>query len=310
MRLITLYPHGVTMGTLSGKPNKQSYKRGQVNGWSKSATRRNIAFLRSADKNLIQVTPDGELLSGIALTLTLRNCPESSDDWHKIRRSFIKRLERLGMHRCHWVTEWQRRGVPHLHGAFWFPSDNKQYTAHNLAIYCISHWLQVAGQYGASVLGQHHSEIYDSIGWFKYLAKHASRGIGHYQRSILNIPDGWKKTGRIWGYTGDWPLIDPTKTVISEREYFLLRRMARNWRKSDARQSGNPYRIKSARRMLKHNHPEQSKLRGISEWINQETVQTLLDLARTIDGEIDLLAAKQTSLKKGSNFMARKPTDT
>jgi hypothetical protein len=123
--------------------------------------------------------------------------------------------------------------------------------------------------------------IYDDVGWFKYLAKHAARGVHHYQRSAENIPDGWKKTGRIWGHTGDWPLIDPDKRVITDREYFQLRRLARSWRKADARKSANRYRIRSARTMLRHNHPEKSKLRGISEWIPEQTALALLDMVRT-----------------------------
>lgn len=282
MRTITFYRHGVTMGTPSSKPNKSPVIRGDVQGWSKSATRRNIAFLRSVDEHSIQATPDGELLAAIALTLTLKDCPPTGEDWHKIRRSFLKRLERSGLHRCHWVTEWQRRGVPHLHGAFWFPSDNTPQQTSRIVSEILNHWLAVASQYGAQIHGQHFNLIYDPVGWFKYLAKHAARGVHHYQRSKLNIPDGWKKTGRVWGHTGDWPLTDPDKRLVSDAEFFTFRRLARSWRKADARTSGNRYRIRSARQMLKHNHPEQSKLRGVSEWIPQPTALTFLDLARSI----------------------------
>jgi len=281
MRTITLYRHGATMGTPSSSPNKTPPKRGEVQGWSESATRRNIAFLRSIDEHAIQADEDGQELVAIALTLTIKDCPQSSDDWHKLRRSFIKRLERLGLVRSHWVTEWQRRGVPHLHGAFWFPDTHNSYDYSKLFNSIINHWLEAASAYNPKPISQHLNPIYDSVGWFKYLAKHAARGVRHYQRSVDNVPEAWKKTGRVWGHTGQWPLIEPDKRIITEKEYFRLRRLARTWRKADARQSTNRYRIKSARRMLKHNHPEQSKLRGISEWIPQATMLALLDYVRS-----------------------------
>lgn len=274
----------MTIGTPSNSRPKEPSKRGDVNGWSKSATRRNIAFLRSVDENATECTSDGELLFPIALTLTLKHCPDTFEQWHTLRRSFLKRIERMGLYRCHWVTEWQRRGVPHLHGAFWFPTDNTPQTNQQTVAKVLNHWLEAALEYSPNLSGQHVNPIYDSVGWFKYLAKHAARGVNHYQRSKENIPAGWQKTGRVWGHTGQWELIEPEKQLITDPVYFTLRRLARSWRIADARKSSNPFRIKSARNMLKHSHPELSKLRGVSEWITYEDTLLLLDLARAIRG--------------------------
>ena len=281
MRTITLYRHGVSMGTPTSKPNKTPPKRGEVQGWSQSATRRNISFLRSVDENAIQCTEDGEELIAVALTLTVRNCPDTHADWQSIRRAFQKRLERMGLYRSHWVTEWQRRGVPHLHGAFWFPRTTDPLYYHAVLDEIIGHWLGAAASCGAAHRGQQALLIFDAVGWFKYLSKHAARGVHHYQRSAENIPEGWQKTGRIWGHTGPWPLIEPEKRIISDLDYFRMRRLARNWRKADARKSGNRFRIRTARKMLRHNHPEKSKLRGVSEWIPEATALALLDFARS-----------------------------
>lgn len=284
MRVITLYRHGLTMGTPNMKGNKTPSVRGEVLGWSKSATRRNIAFLRSADENQIDVTEDGELLFSFALTLTLRDCPETSDEWHKLRRSFLKRLERLGLYRSHWVTEWQRRGVPHLHGAFWFPMPSDQNPVPTISK-CINHWLELAAAHAAGPRSQHYNLIYDPVGWFQYVAKHASRGIQHYQRSPENIPEGWKKTGRVWGYTGQWPLNDPDKIQLSDPEFFTYRRIVRAWRKSDARASKNRFRIRTARNMLKDNHADRSRLRGVSEWIPEDLARLMLDVTKSINNQ-------------------------
>lgn len=296
MRTVTLYRHGMTMGTPPSRPPKDPPKRGDVNGWSKSATRRNTTFLMSVNEDSLACTEDGELLASFAFTLTLRDCPKTFQDWHKLRRAFMMRIQRMGLYRSHWVTEWQRRGVPHLHGAFWFPTDNTPETNHQTANKIIEHWLKAAADYSPTYSGQHFNLIYDDVGWFKYLSKHASRGVSHYQRNKANIPAGWQKTGRVWGYTGTWDLIDPDKRLLPDSDWFTARRLARNWRLADARTSGNRHRIKQARTMLKHNHPELSKLRGVKEWIPNETMSLIVAVAISIG---DLKHEQRSRVQKG-----------
>lgn len=276
------------MGTPPRTNDHLRTRRGNVGGWSTGSTRRNIAFLRSVVPDTLICTPDGELLHGYAFTLTLRDCPTTSDDWHKLRKAFLYRLRRSGMHRLHWVTEWQRRGVPHLHGCVWSTDIN-----YDRAI--LSHWLNISLPYGAGPQGQHVNRINDAIGWFKYLAKHAARGVQHYQRSAENIPAGWRKTGRVWGHWGDWDTRDALKLHVEDSTYYRLRRLVRSWRKADARDSGDRFRIRSARKMLSCPDRLQSEIRGISEWVDIDTMLLLLDLARGTDqvehstsGEVEL----------------------
>lgn len=267
------------MGTRPSTNSHNRAKRGKVGGWSTGATRRNVAFLRSVEPESLLTSPEGPLI-GVAVTLTLRDCPATSGDFHKLRRAFLRRMERMGMYRCHWVIEWQRRGVPHIHGAFWFP-DVKPASPYGprLKDQIIDHWLDLVGKYGVSRRAQHLTVIDDAIGWFQYVAKHAARGVSHYQRSSENIPEGWTTTGRMWGKTGDWVTRDAMQFDLSDDVYFRLRRLARSWRKADARGT-NGYRIRTARQMLKCNDADLSKLRGISEWISQDLTLTLLDAAR------------------------------
>ena len=105
MPVITVYQHGQSSGTPPMRNDHQRAKRDDVTGWSDKTARSNTRFLQS-------VSLDGLSGHGFAFTLTLRDCPESHDDWHKIRKAFTMRLQRSGMIRLHWVTEWQRRGVP------------------------------------------------------------------------------------------------------------------------------------------------------------------------------------------------------
>jgi len=236
-------------------------KRDEVSGWSSKTARSNTRFLQSVKLDSLSGV-------GVAFTLTLKNCPENADDWHKLRRAFSMRLQRAGMSRLHWVTEWQRRGVPHLHGVAYFPPDRSPEAYCNLIL---GHWLQIAERYVCAIWGQNAKPITNSLGWLQYLAKHASRGAGHYQRSSESIPDGWKKkTGRMWGKWGEWDTGDPSKFEVNMTAFHAYRRRFRAYRISEARSSCDWRSLKYARRCLKSNLASLSRVRGTSGWIPEE----------------------------------------
>lgn len=285
MPVMKVYPNGVTMGRAPGKNDHERGKRGEVKGWSASAARRNLAFLRSVEDDKL----DGY---GYTVTFTVRDCPDTADHWKRLREALFKRFERMGMIRGHWVTEWQRRGVPHLHGIFYFGSPGM-----DAAI--VNAWLGLAAEYGVSAKGQHVREVTDIVGWFKYLSKHASRGYQHYQRAADGIPEGWRNTGRVWGYVGEWPIADVKRYQVDEMAFFRLRRIAQRLEIANVRQkqpvlvydadghlvpglsnkffaAKDPRAISRARRRYKHNDREFSRLRGISEWLPKEVMERLI----------------------------------
>lgn len=267
MRIIKSYRHGFTLGTNSFEPSAKRPRgdRGHVGGWSHGSTSRNIAFLRSIDETLL----DGV---GFALTLTVRDCPPTSDHWHKIRDTFFKRLNRLGLLRLHWVIEWQRRGVPHLHCACYFPSYSEAMLPHKI----VRSWCQLVEPYSASPFAQYVLSISDAIGWFQYVSKHAARGVNHYQRSPENIPKPWKqKTGRMWGKIGDWPIKEFSEVYLSDSAFYAFRRIVKGWRLADARSSKNSKRILSARKYLQV--PENlGRVLGASEWLPENNLFQVL----------------------------------
>ena len=220
-----LYRHGFTLGTQPKNNSHNRAKRGEVIGWSTSASRRNISFLRS----VVETELNTQGYKAHALTLTLRTCPPTSDEWGRLRTAFIHRMRRLGLLRLHWVTEWQRRAVPHLHAALWLPET----VSHRVII---DHWLDLtSNKYGSLAKGQYVLPITDAVGWFKYLSKHTARGAAHYQRSPESIPSGWSKTGRVWGKTGDWPVREAINLELDDSAFYKLRRIAKGWRVADAR---------------------------------------------------------------------------
>lgn len=262
MPVVTEYRHGMTMGIPPGVNSHRRAKRDVVEGWSDSSTRRNTRFLYSVDERKLTG-------HGFALSLTVRDCPPTHADWHRIRRAFFDRLRRMGVVRSHWLTEWQRRGVPHMHAAIWLPSDAHQ--THPFALRDIpQHWVDVAASFGASLRGQHVVQIDDSVGWFQYLSKHAVRGVKHYQRSSEGIPEGWRKTGRMWGHMGEWPTVEPVRYLLDNAGFWAFRRMVQRWRLADARASGEKSRVRAARRMLQSNDRPSGSVRGVSEWIGMD----------------------------------------
>ena len=275
MPVLTVYRHGITCGVPPMKNDHMRAKRGEVGGWSEGAARRNVRFLYAIDERKLEE-------HGYAVTLTVRDCPPTATKWHAMRRAWIRRMERAGMTRLHWVTEWQRRGVPHLHGAIFFPADMPKAVCMET---CIAAWLEIAHEFGVGRRGQFVNEITGVVGWFQYLSKHAARGVAHYQRSSENIPAGWKsKTGRMWGHTGEWPQRMGIRFSLQDQHgdggYFAYRRLARSWRVADARARGDAYRLRSARAMLTCNDLALSRVRGVSEWIPESlTLPMLSNLA-------------------------------
>jgi hypothetical protein len=145
----------------------------------------------------------------------------------------------------------------------------------------VGDWVMLASAHGAGFHAQDAKSIDGVMGWFQYVSKHAARGVKHYQRSIDNAPEAWKKkTGRMWGKVGEWVVREKVRINLQDQHgdggYFAYRRMVRSWRHADARAKGDVYRVVQARRMLRCNHLVLSRVRGCSEWISEEISMTMI----------------------------------
>jgi hypothetical protein len=272
MPVLRVYRHGVTSACVPDRKPKPPV-RTECNGWSVSSIRRLRQFLYTVDERKLTGV-------GFALTLTVKRCPATHEEWAATREAFFVRLRRMGLIRGQWHTEWQRRGVPHLHGSFYFPEAIvarwRDFGANLKA-----HWLELTNErYGALLHSQTAEPIYDVIGWNKYQSKHSARGLRHYQRSPENVPEAWKDTGtgRMWGKLGDWPTVEPAAVDLPMSAFHKLRRIVRNARQADARRAfqnaKNPKetrkalrRISQGRGMLKCHYRPLSIVRGVSEWM-------------------------------------------
>jgi hypothetical protein len=265
--VLSVYPSGITMHVPSGPSDHKRGKRTAVVGWSTSAVRRHTSWLKSIQSEKL----DGH---GYALTLTVRDLPEDAAAFHSAKKSWIERMRRHGFVRVHWIVEWQRRGVPHLHIAIYFPD---ALSIRERALIVLD-WQEIAAPWGAQSTGQDLKPIEHHVGWLQYLSKHSARGVKHYQR--YGKPATWETTGRLWGKGGDWPEADPMRFALDTQTWHRFRRLARAWRIADARSERNAdtrrSRISSARRCLRCAERKLSSVRGVSEWLPDSVAFVLL----------------------------------
>lgn len=266
-------------------------KRGEVVGWSAGAVRRHTAWLRSVDTTQL----DG---MGAAVTLTMLDCPPTSDDWARLLKVLKERLRRSGLIRWHWVVEWQRRGVPHLHLAVYAPQNwsapgwagspitDTDSGAAAVGWWVVGQWREVASEYTAGLNAQQVTPITGPVGWLKYLSKHAARGVRHYQR--VGKPAGWDRTGRLWGRGGEWPSVEPLRVDLTTGQAWRLRRLVKRYAIAQARVAALGYErsgqagkadkawdsVSYLRGMLKSSD-QVGACRGMSEWASQEVVMRL-----------------------------------
>lgn len=270
MATMKVYRNGLSVGN-GGVGLHERQPRGRICGWTPATARRQTRWLW---------TVDAEALTGhgYAVTLTLRDCPPDSATFHALRTSWLKRLDRMGAIRTHWVIEWQRRGIPHLHAAVYFPAALTPVERARL----LQHWIELAGDYGTTTWGQQVAPITGAMGWLKYLAKHAARGANHYQRT--GHPEGWATTGRLWGHTGLWEVVEPiVLDQLNPREFWRLRRLMRAWAIADARKAGDWSRLAYLRRAGRPADRTVSSYLGVSEWIPEAVSLRLVELFQTED---------------------------
>ena len=287
---VTFYRHGLTAHKPNRMGNPNPPKRGRAVGWGPGPAKRNVKFLRSVDETALS----GE---GWAITLTVRDLPETPAAWTAAVKAWIQRQERKWMIRLHWVMEFQRRGVPHLHAAAWYEprgsaggsAGRREDARTNDAPLGLppghaatADWVDIAGKFGAGLKGQHARPIEGAVGWFQYMAKHCSRSAKHYQRQRDAMPSAWESSPRVWGHRGDWTLQAPATGEVTPDEFYRLRRLIQQSRLAEAR-AGLPLnrrQVAYLRRIRKCPDRKRSEVRPVSEWVNEQQQQRLLEAAR------------------------------
>jgi len=192
--------------------------------------------------------------------------PATSEDFATVRDSWLRKARALPGYVCqHWVTEFTKRGIPHLHAMVFVEG-----CAITAAMHLTAAWLSIAGKYGAAPQGQHIVPWDERIGmgWLAYVAKHAARGVSNYQRQGAELPEGWAKTGRLWGKGGSWPRQVTTLDVMDDGTFYKMRRLSRSSAVASARRegrrSGKWKRLSKCRRLLKCGDRKVSNVKGFA----------------------------------------------
>jgi hypothetical protein len=283
MPTVTVLPSGINAG-FSGPGGTVTHTASH--GWSRKSAQRNMRFLMGVSPDTL---PDP--LYATAYTLTVPHAPPSHEEWSLLIDRLRKRMAREGVMLDHWVTEWTRRGVPHLHGILVFDVAEDQIWYRNLVHV---HWVRLTRAMGIQTAwhAQHCQPIHDLRGWMQYIAKHAGRGYAHYQRQRDSLPEGWQRTGSMWGKSRGWPM-DEEKTELTDGEFYVFRRLCQRYLVSESKMLFLRSRKEFLRRsylrqfvyrrsMFKTPDFNRSRCRGLSEWVPKEVALRLLCAARAI----------------------------
>jgi len=203
----------------------------------------------------MSVQEDGLTGCAFGFSLTVRDCPPDPESWSLLVKSFSDALMQAYRTplpravRLHWLTEWQKRRCPHLHGVVWLPDMSKDEAAVVVA-WVKALWVERAATWGASPLSQDCKPVFDRGGWFDYLAKHSARGVSNIQRDPSGMPPKWQgRTGRMWGRSGVWPLQEPVR-VDDARHHYAFRRILKRVRVVQVRKD-----LEAAKRLLSNSSP-------------------------------------------------------
>lgn len=259
--------HGVSGGAPGpgGKPGK----RGNVGGWSSASAARNAHWLQSV------VPPQG---LGIAVTLTLKDVVTATE-WRRIVGAFTRALSRHSqVVAWHYVVEWQKRGVPHVHFAIYVDAENSAWETYMVMFR--RWWVSISAN--AEMQSQYAKAISSVVGWLEYVAKHGARGVGHYQRG--DLPADWvgMSSGRMWGYGGQWPEHREGKLSMSKTDYARFCRQVRKYMIS----KGRPRKVVRLVNDRTRGYP-----RGVMEWVPVSVSLRILEwLVAFSDSEVSYLA--------------------
>lgn len=259
MPVVRILPGG-SSGGFAGpgrSPDDDGSKRGKIRGWSASSARRMTSWLWSVHADAL---PDQ---GGLAVTFTTGETPASAAEWTAARKELL-RSKVIGAERVHWVTEWTAIGRPHLHAAVY------GVTAGEL----LARWFRICDSYGwpVSVRGQHIAPIVGVSGWLEYVSKHAARGVRHYQRQ--GAPEGWDSTGRLWGWSGEWPRTEPVEVDLERHEFYRYRRLVRAYLRSRLRAVGAHRAAKQLGSMW--GDKDKGAMMGLGYWIPDSVSYTLV----------------------------------
>ncbi len=269
-------------------------------GWTREVARRNEKRLQEIDFDAIDGAP-----AFVTLTMPASQMGDvSAAMFHLWLTKWLMYAKRHGMRHYFWILEFQASGNPHLHVIVWVEPLPDAVGA----VGWLKFWVRVLNKSG--VLARIQAQCWEPIDLaaevavdgetvparpervLMYLAKHAARGVAHYQRRLDNMPEDWEySSGRVWGHDRGLPLRESERVEVDYRTFHRFRRLVRAWRKAQATAIRDDSRrreaIVQARRMLRWANPAESPFRGVSAWIPASVASLLLEAAMRRAREVE-----------------------
>lgn len=276
----------------------QPPERTATKGWTVNVARRNEQRLQQVDFDAVDGVP-----AFVTLTMPSQQMGDvSAAMFHGWLKRWLQYVKRHGLLHYYWILEFQSSGNPHLHVLVWLDHEPQPLETYK----ALRSWVGMLNKanVGARIQGQ----IWESIDVggeitvdgdvvpahpervLMYLAKHAARGVAHYQRQLSNMPEDWQyRSGRVWGHDRGLPLREQEDVETDYPTFWRYRRLVRRWRVSEANGIVDPERrraaVSQARRCLRCSRPDISPYRGISAWVPADVASRLLDAAEGGESE-------------------------
>lgn len=329
--VVSARAYGVSGGY--GSPNPRNAKKGGIKkvgtqncGWTEGVARRNERRLQQIDfdgacvqrqrweiacelygRDAAGPAPKVDSLLdyvpwAVTLTMPAKDMPRvSAKDFHAWLNRSLVHARRVGVAHYYWIVEFTAAGTPHIHMTIWTHPIVPDAKVVLLAAYWVDMLdeADIKASLKAQDIHRLEPERRGPGDWLMYQAKHASRGVAHYQRAIESMPENWREnSGRMWGHDRGLPLKPELKIVLNNPAWYWMRRRIRAWCLADARRKTDPVKrrrgITAARRMLRCPDPGEvpaargarARCRGVGvcvpEWV---TIQLLDAMPRRLRGE-------------------------
>ena len=273
----------------------QPPERTETRGWTRNVARRNEQRLQQIDFEHVDGVP-----GFVTLTMPAQQMADvSAAMFHGWLKKWLQYMKRHGMRHYYWILEFQGSGNPHLHVLVWLDHEPEPLETYK----ALRSWVRMLNKSGVGARQQ--GQVWESIDVggevtvdgetvpahpervLMYLAKHAARGVAHYQRRIENMPDDWRhRSGRVWGHDRSLPLCDAERIEVDYATFWRYRRLVRSWRLAEARRVGDARRraeaVVAARRMLRWGDPSEAPYRGVSAWVPADVSRRLLAAAEGV----------------------------
>lgn len=234
---------------------RQKHNRADNRGWTTQATRNLANYLMALDLVAVAGYP-------CEATLTIpADCMGrvSSELMHRMLHNWLRAMGRHGMSHYVWVLEFTANRTAHIHVTMWLDAPIPE--AEWAGAYPKVLWVRqcLAHDVPALLSAQDFKHLDDTPeNWLKYVAKHSTRGVKHYQRLMDGLPDDWRRhPGAMWGHDRklDDYLGERMDLSMSMRAFWAFRREIRRRMVQQAKTISDPRKrgrnIVAARRCLK-----------------------------------------------------------